>query len=120
MLGFGTGACEAAPEFVTQFFLARVLVRQIRANLFGRFGYPNDGRDVFGPGPAFTFMRAAKLDSIDRQTGAQIKKASSFGSVKFVRTETGGIAWQRNWTSGSSSLRRDSLPRVQVDAQISG
>ena len=76
---------------IPQTGLAFLFVRQIRRHFLGGRRHPDDRRNILGPRPALAFVGSAELDAIDRQTGAEIKKAGAFRSVKFVRAKAGGI-----------------------------
>ena len=63
-----------------------------------RSRHPGNGRDVFGAGPPFPFVRAADLQTFDRVAGAEAEDANALRSVEFVggkrdRIEITGVDW---------------------------
>src|SRR5204863_210132 len=83
----GKNFLEAAPEIVAQLRLSRLFVRQIPFRFLRGCRHPRNCGNILGSRTTFAFVRAPKLNPINRQAGAQIKKAGAFWSVELARAD---------------------------------
>ena len=95
----GENAFDAPPQLVPQAGLAFLFVRQVAQRFLRGHGHPDDRRNILGSRTALAFVGSAELDAIDRQTGAEIKKAGPFRSVKLVRAKACGIDPGQCWSA---------------------
>jgi hypothetical protein len=69
---------NAAPQFIAEFRLAFLLVRQTFQDLLRGGRHPDDHGDVLSLGATFAFMRTAELNPVDRQAGTERKETHAF------------------------------------------
>jgi len=72
------------PEPIAQRSLSRALAFHRRNRQFRRARHAHDGSRILRAGPSLVFVRAAVLQSLDRQPCAEVQHARAFRSVKFM------------------------------------
>src|SRR6266566_1955889 len=86
-----TPSKSSAMSSISQSCLALLFTFAIAQCPFGGRCHTRNCRDIFGPGASLVFVRAAEHDRLNGQSAAEVEKTNAFWSVKFVRSETGGV-----------------------------
>src|SRR5206468_3868622 len=82
---------NSCPKFIAQLRFTFLFLLTTSQRPFCRSCHSHNCGDIFCSGSSLVLVGATKHDRLNRKSTAQKKESNPLGSVKLVRSETGGI-----------------------------